>query len=360
MIEPHDVARRNNFHFATRPASALRISIETNDEQAGIVEVEVYNTESTNVLPRYGAADLVAAMTHASAVVLFEGSPYTYSLSGRTLINARVPEVCLADLWTKPVLEFMCAGLGGRTEAAEADTLKVSLNGQMFEMDTGPGTTIMERIEALAEQAGLEFMRQGPLVMVGLGLEALSDSEIISELSDLLGRNPYLIGEMSKAEADAIITPTMNQEGITYEWAGFRSTADPETNADAWLKYSETKAVRSWVGSPRHMDRYIRPEKMVESVDDFETFKSQIRAAPETNSIIAWRAFLKKYHEQLSKEFGTYNTLGINVINATGPKDWPDTLHYDFINWASCYALTYYLAKNYGLTPPQYGNEPDS
>ena len=37
----------------------------------------------------------------------------------------------------------------------------------------------------------------------------------------------------------------------------------------------------------------------------------------------------------------------------------PDTLHEDFINWAGSYALTYYLAKNYGVAAHQYGNEPD-
>ena len=378
----HDEASpRNRFVFPPRSASALRIRLTGNTTGGGIAEVEVYNTQSTDPLPRYGAADLIAAMKNAKAVVLFDGSPYAYTRSGRTLIKARTPEASLADIWTRPVMEFICTSLGGKVETKETDTLQITLNGHAITMNTGTGTNIMERIKALAEEAGLEFRQKGPLVMVGNGLEAIDKAEVTEELIDLLGRNPSLasgleeaesnpikrllkqlesyMGWASQPEPDAIITPTATPEGITYEWAGFRAMADPDTNSGAWLKYSEAKSARSWAGSTRYMNAYVKPEKQIESVEDFEALKSEIRAAPEMNSIIATRAFLKKYNEQLAAEFKIYNTLGINVINATGPKDWPDTLHDDFINWAATYSLTYYLAKNYGIAAHQYGNEPD-
>lgn len=141
--------------------------------------------------------------------------------------------------------------------------------------------------------------------------------------------------------------------------AGFRSTAIPETNTAAWLEYAETKAVRTWVGAPRYMNMYIRPDERVEIAADFERLRALIRSAPETNGIVAMRAFLNTHHANLTAEFATYQKLGISVINQTGPKTWPDTLHDDFINWASCYTLTYYLAKNFQVVAHQYGNEPD-
>jgi hypothetical protein len=371
----------NQFQFPTRPASALRIRLPNNGKDRGIAEVEVSNTSSTAPLPRYGAADLVTAMQKANAVILFDGSPYAYSRTGRTLIQPRNPEACLADGWTKPVIEFISASLGGKVKAVEPDTLQINLNGQSFTINTGPGSNITDQIKALAEGTGLEYVRQGSLVMVGQGLQALDQSHITSELADQLGRNPYYVsdsappdpgpitrlwarlksffGEETPPEVDAIVTPATTPEGITYEWAGFRAMADPATNADAWLKYSETQAARSWIGSPRYMNPFVKPGKEIESAEEFEEFKRQVRAAPETNNIIDMRAFLKARHAQLSAEFGIYHALGINVINATGPKDWPDTLQDDFVNWAGCYALTYYLAKNYGVVAHQYGNEPD-
>jgi len=388
VVEPESTSARGRFNFPVRPASALRISLETKGE-AGIAEVEVFNTQSTAPLARYGGPELVAAMKNANAVILSEGSPYAFSRAGRVLIQPRNPEACLADPWTRPVLEFIGTSLGGSVESAGPESLKIDLNGHSVSLTTEPGTNIVDRIQALATEAGLEFKRQGPLVMVGSGLEALEGSEVSSQLTSLLGRNPYLtrasktpaknekrglieriksfFSGTSQAEApppldakpDAIITPTMATEGITYEWAGFRAMADPDTNSDAWLKYSEAKSARSWAGSTRYMNSYVRPKAQVESAEDFEALKSEIRAAPETNGIIAMRAFLKKHHEQLAAEFKIYNTLGISLINATGPKDWPDTLHDDFINWAGCYAMTYYLAKNYGIAAHQYGNEPD-
>lgn len=378
----HDEASpRNRFVFPLRSASALRIRLTGNSTGGGIAEVEVYNTQSTDPLPRYGSADLITAMKSANAVILFDGSPYAYTRSGRTLIKARVPEASLTDLWTRPVIEFLCTSLGGKVESKETDTLQIALNGHNISMNTASGTNIMDRIKALADEAKLEFRRKGPLVMVGTGLEALDSNEVVSELSSLLGRNPslpggpkeleskpinrlitylksYIVGA-SQPDPDAIITPTTTPEGITYEWAGFRAMADPDTNSGAWLKYSEAKAARSWAGSTRYMNAYVRPETPVETAEDFEALKGEIRAAPEKNSIIATRAFLKKHHEQLAAEFKIYNRLGINLINATGPKDWPDTLNDDFINWAGCYAMTYYLAKNYGIAAHQYGNEPD-
>lgn len=388
VVEPESASARGLFNFPVRPASALRISLETKGE-AGIAEVEVFNTQSTAPLARYGGSELVTAMKKANAVILFEGSPYAFSRSGRVLIQPRTPEACLADLWTKPVLEFIGTSLGGSVESAEPESLKIQLNGQSVSLATEPGTNIVDRIQVLAKEAGLEFKRQGPLVMIGSGLEALEGSEVTSQLTSLLGRNPSLTSASKTPETneekglleriksffagtsesekspkpdatpDAIITPTLTPEGVTYEWAGFRAMADPDTNSDAWLKYSEAKSARSWVGSTRYMNSYVRPEKQVESAEEFEALKSEIRAAPETNSVIATRAFLKKHHELLAAEFEIYNTLGINVINATGPKDWPDTMHDDFINWAACYATTYYLAKNYGIAAHQYGNEPD-
>ena len=372
---------RNQFQFPARPASALRIRLDPKGTDVGIAEVEVYNSQSQAPLPRYGAAGLVEAMKSANAVILFKGSPYAYSRTGRTLIQLRNPEACLADAWAKPVIEFLCTRLGGKVQASKTGTLQIQLNGKSFSMDTGPGTGIVDRIQAIAQNSGLEFLQQGSLVMVGQGLEALDRGEIVAELDALLGRNPHLIVESSPPESglfarflarlksyfggaaapkvDAIVTPTTVPEGVTYEWAGFRSMADPTTNSDAWLKYSETQAARSWVHSPKFMNPFVKPGKQIESAEEFEEFKRQVRAAPETNPVVDMRAFLKARHSQLSAEFGIYNALGITVINATGPKDWPDTLHDDFINWAGCYALTYYLAKNHGVVAHQYGNEPD-
>lgn len=347
------------YKFSTRPASSLRISIETDGKEAGIAEVEVYNTQSTSPLPRYGSAELIAAMKDNNAIIFFDGSPYTFSRKGRHLINARKAEACLANIWTKPVLESICASLGGKAEAAGKDQLNVSLNGQKFTIDASPENNVIEQIKQLAAKAKFEFLSRDSLVMVGKDLAALNNDKVISELKQILGQNPYYVSEKSKDKPDAIIIPTLAKEGITYEWAGFRSTADPGTNSDAWLKYAGTKAIRSWVGSPKHFNQYIRPAKKVENKEEFEKLKKEIRANPEKNSIIAYRAFLNKYHSILSEEFNVYNKLGITIVNETGPKVWPDTIHDDFINWAGCYSMTYYLAKNYGVAVHQYGNEPD-
>lgn len=351
--------KRGRFSFSPRPASALRIRIQTDGNSAGIAEVEVYATQSPGPLSRYGSADLIAAMETSTAVILFDGSPYAYSRAGRNLISPRIAETCLADEWTNAVLAAICTTLGGTSEAIEETRLRIRLNGQVFSLDTDHGGHVIDLIKVLAHEARLEFLHRDPLVMVGQGLDSLNQPDLAAELASILGRNPFRMPSRPESRPDAVVTPTLDHDGTTYEWAGFRATALPGTNADAWLKYAETKAVRTWINAPRYMDMYIRPEETIETVEDFERCRALVRSAPENNSFVAMRAFLNKHHAALTSEFGTYQALGIDVINQTGAKNWPDTCHDDFINWSSSYVLTYYLAKNFGVAAHQFGNEPD-
>ena len=362
-LGPNDPTARGEYQFSVRPASGLRITIETDGKAAGITEVEVFNTSTPVPLARYGSPALIAAMRASNAVILFDGSPYCYSRAGRTLINPRIAEAAYGDDWSNDVLACIGMRLGGQVDVAAAEQVEVKLNGQAFiPRSENP---VREQIRTLADEVGLEVLTRGPLVMVGQGLAALDQEPLATELEVMLSQNHGCVRGFSSEQAgysgqsDAIVTPTLTPTGVTYQWAGFRTTAFPATNIDAWLKYAETKAVRTWVSATRYMSMYIRPQDPIESPADFERCKALVRANPETNSIVAMRPFLNKHHESLTAEFATYRTLGISVINETGAKNWPDTIHDDFINWASCYALTYYLAKNFCVEAHQYGNEPD-
>ncbi|MEX2607300.1 MAG: hypothetical protein WD708_08145, partial [Kiritimatiellia bacterium] len=190
VMEPVDPARRDHFHFDRMMASALRITVETGDEAAGITEVSVYDTEQDSPLPRYGSAALITAMRSSEAVMLFDGSPYVYSRAGRSHIDPGNAGARLADSWTKTVLESITQKLGGAVDAGEGDRLTVRLNGRNFTLDVGPEARVLENIEVLAENAGLDFLREGPLVMVGSRLEVLRRDAVVSDLEALLGRNP--------------------------------------------------------------------------------------------------------------------------------------------------------------------------
>jgi len=80
-VAPTHPEERGEFRFPPRPASGLRIGIEASGN-AGIAEVEVYNTGSDAPLPQYGSAALIAAMTISGPVILFDGSPFLYSRAG--------------------------------------------------------------------------------------------------------------------------------------------------------------------------------------------------------------------------------------------------------------------------------------
>lgn len=366
-IAPDDAENRLLYSFPLRPASALRISIKTNGGEAGVTEVEVFNTQSDHPLSRYGSKALVSAMRESSAVVLYDGSPYLFSRTGRELISLRYAETSLTDLWTRPVLESVVSHLGGSVEKQEDGSWLLHLNERTLTLEEDSERNVITHLEALAEFAELEFMQRAPLVIIGKQLEALDREDLLAELGAKLGKNPYWASSEAEGEPDAVVTPTLNPEGITYEWAGFRSTAIPGTGIDAWLKYAGTKVVRTWRHAPKFMYMYIRPDETIETEDDFERYRDKVRNPPrgdrfasaDPDDVVAFRAFLNKHHEEIAAEFEIYEALGIEVINATGPKNWPDTYHDDFMNWASTYMMTYYLAKNFGVVAHQFGNEPD-
>jgi len=366
-VTPDDSDTRTLYTFSLRSASALRISIQTDGGEAGIAEVEVFNTQSDEPLPRYGSKALIAAMQKCSAVVLFDGSPYLFSRIGQEFIRPKYVETSLSNLWTKPVVESVVNHLGGSVTQQEDGSTQLTLNEQNLELESDFEGGVIAQLKKIAESAELEFMQRGPLVVIGQRLEALDQADVLEELRAKLGENPYRVSNLIKAEPDAVVTPTLTSQGITYEWAGFRSTAIPDTGIDAWLKYAETKVVRTWRNAPKYMNRYIRPNETIETEEAFERYRDQVRnpargdrfEIADPDDVVALKAFLNKYHKEITAEFDIYKALGIEVINATGPKNWPDTYHDDFINWAGTYMMTYYLARNFGVAAHQFGNEPD-
>lgn len=367
VLQPVESEPQGSYRFPLQSASALRIVIESEAGTGAVSEIEVFNTQSDQPLPRYGSGELIQAMREAATVILFDGSPYLFSRNGREMIHPRYEEIRLKDRWARQVLESVAAHLGGTVEAEEEGPLRIGLNGQSFELAPGPDAGVIPMLETLAAEAGLEFRQRGPLVMIGKGVEALDREALRSELEAKLSANPFRVSASTVGEPDAVVTPTLEPAGITYEWAGFRGEAVPGSNTGAWLKYAETKSVRTWRHAPEYMTMYIRPDETIETEEAFERYRDQVRnpvhgdrfKQSSPDDVVALRAFLNKYDDDISEEFSIYKRLGIELINATGPKNWPDNLHHDFINWASTYMMTYYLAKNFGVTAHQYGNEPD-
>ena len=137
---------------------------------------------------------------------------------------------------------------------------EMRLNGQVFTLPRG--LPVREQVSTLADEAGLQVLTRGPLVMVGRGLAAFNQDALVAELETRQGQNPARVGDVSSKQAvlseqvDAVVTPTMIPAGVTYQWAGFRSTAFPATNIDAWLKYAETKAVLALHGQSTDTQAY--------------------------------------------------------------------------------------------------------
>lgn len=346
--------------FAPCLASAVRLRIDTDSKGGGIQELEVYHTASTEALPRYGSTRLVEAFKENPAVILFDGSPYGYSQSGKERIQPRVEGTCPSDAFTGPVLRFVCERMGGSVKETGPSTFDIHIRGKKFRQEIDPAKPFLAHLKEFCKQSHLKFQHTDGLFIIAKDIAPFQGEEIRGELRQWLGSIPGSgCWSSTSAKPDAIITPSLQEAGKTYHWAGFRATSFPDTNSPAWLKYSGTKSVRSWASCVRLLSPFARKLEAVETMADFKNYKSRIRADPEGNAVIDVPKFLNRHHEALSEEFTTYQTLGIEVINATAPKTWEDNWHDNLIQWARTYTTTYYLAKNFDVAAHQYGNEPD-
>ncbi len=347
--------------FPARRASAVRLVVETDGKGGGIQEVEVYHSASKEALPRYGSTRLVEAMRPNPAVILFEGGPYAYTRLGKELIQPRVEGTCPGDAYTEPVIRFICERLGGTMKESGQHSFDIHLRGKKFPLVIDASRPFQPQLRRFCSQAHLKLHQADGLLIIGNQIQPLLDEPVMAELRTLLGCLPGTGSWVSSPEkqADAVITPSLTEVGKTYHWAGFRASSFPGTNAPAWIQYSGTKSVRSWASCVRLMSPFIRPIDKIGSLEEFESYKAKIRADPEGNAVIDVPRFLGRHHAELSEEFETYRKLGIEVINATGPKIWKDSWDEHLVEWARTYTFTYYLAKNFDVAAHQYGNEPD-
>ncbi|RMD79999.1 MAG: DNRLRE domain-containing protein [Lentisphaerae bacterium] len=356
-IGPHCV-----ISFAPCLASALRLSVTTDGKGGKIAEVEVYNSRSSASLPRYGSRRLIDAMRKAgTAVILYDGSPFGFSRFGRELIAPRERGCCLSNRWGRSVIRYICSRLGIDTVETGHGGVKLRLGTNVSRMEFDSSRDIIDQLRALSRDVGLAFYLRDSLLIIGRSIGPLTDRDVSEELRRLLGHDPALNHWVAQGKRwDGVITPFPQETGKTFEWTGFRVSIVPGTNVPAWLKYVGTHSIRTWAGAPRIMKRYVKVPQDIRDRNDFERYKQQLRARPEQSGLVDFEGFRKKWQSSLSFEFGTCNKLGITVLNETGPKDWDDrSWAANFHEWAATYALTYYLAKYYGVSAHQFGNEPD-
>lgn len=352
-----------DFDFPPTRSSSIKLSFASPNGGGGVREIEAYNTLAKPPVNR--SSQLIKAMKASSAVALFYDSPYGFSQKGRELLQPRIRDFVVSDQRIDRILDYVCKRLDGlftdvTPKGSDSKLYQIELNGIKSKFQPDAFKNLNSCLSDVAQKHKLEVYNNNSLIILGRSIKELKEASLIKELSILLGKNPALIDWAHKfEEPDAIVTPTQEVKGVTYEWYGIRANFHHGYNLAAWLKYLDAKVIRTWF-SEKDPRRAIRLKKNeINTLEEMEKIIAEVRKNPEGSRYIDWKYIKRKFKANLDKEFGAYNKLGLTIINCTGPKIWDDNLTEDCRVWLSTYVTAYILARDYDVAVHQFGNEPD-
>lgn len=142
----------------------------------------------------------------------------------------------------------------------------------------------------------------------------------------------------------------------------------PGSNISGWLEYSQVNSLRVWTSVNDYIPEIaVSTEKNLSTLEEFETYKNQLRSNPEGNSFIQWKPILERCRKQ---QFSTNSMvfeytlkelkrLHIDVVLQMNTTDFDGTWSNKWKQWQRFYALAFYAAKTGDVTMFAMQNEPN-
>lgn len=168
----------------------------------------------------------------------------------------------------------------------------------------------------------------------------------------------------------AIITVSNKIAGKTMKYVGYnQGYYMPGSNVSGWVEYSNVNSFRVWAS----MNAFV-PEKSVQvdaalnSVEEFDKRKNELRSNPENNRFIKWNDLLPLYDQPDSSStnamvfnyaLSELKRLKIDVVLQMGSTDFKDTWENKWKQWQRYYALAYHSARKGNVTMFAMTNEPN-
>lgn len=381
------------FTFTPMKASAVRIEWSSNGG-GGIAEIQAFDSSGKEDLKPGEPSKLLQEVFKQDRVAILLGSPLAMTGKGKAFFCGTDPEVRpLPDSgrYLPAILRFLTEQFGGTCPADEPAATK-KMDGQKEEKEREAASVFRGKVKGkdielslpdprgpLSQQQVLDVFQQfsarsgipcqsapgSPLlVFFGAPLPTASQEKVCKEVQGLLAADPGALargGPMTEPrEPDAVVCPTRDVMGKTMKWVAPRADLNPGTNEAAWMGYFRPNAIRTWYGCGLPTKYMSVPKTPIGSIEEFDRLRAAVRADPESKEFFRWEDLCKaEIHKQMTYEFGICKKLGIEVVNETGSKDWPNDWMNNYRNWLQIYGTTYHLAKHFDVAVHQFGNEPD-
>ncbi|GAA4984889.1 DNRLRE domain-containing protein [Actinopolymorpha pittospori] len=143
----------------------------------------------------------------------------------------------------------------------------------------------------------------------------------------------------------------------------------PGSNTSAWLEYSRVNAVRFFASFTQWApDEAFDGGAGIESVQDFDARKAQLRSDPERSPFLRWdiledlfenQVYSDTNHYQLNYQVAELQRLGVAPIMEAVELAWNRPWSGLWLQWQKHYAFTYHLARHYDVERYNFLNEPD-
>lgn len=143
----------------------------------------------------------------------------------------------------------------------------------------------------------------------------------------------------------------------------------PGSNTTAWVEYSRINAARFFCSPSGYaQDDTVDPGASVTDVASFDATKALLRANPTSDAYIRWDLLQQRFdnvvaggtnHYRLSYMLQQVTSLGIAPIAEVYELRWGGPWNTLWQEWQKHYAMTFLMARNFGIVRYQFINEPD-
>ncbi|MES2276172.1 MAG: discoidin domain-containing protein [Bacteroidota bacterium] len=143
----------------------------------------------------------------------------------------------------------------------------------------------------------------------------------------------------------------------------------PGSNISGWLEYAGVNSVRVWATMNSFVpEKFVQVDATLNSADEFDKRKSELRASPEHNRFIKWDGLNPLYQKMDSSStnamvfdyaLAELKRLHIETLLQMNNTDFNDTWANKWKQWQRYYALAYHAAKQGDVSMFAMQNEPN-
>ena len=168
---------------------------------------------------------------------------------------------------------------------------------------------------------------------------------------------------------DMLVTVNKNVIGNTMKYVAYnQGYYMPGSNISGWLEYSNVNSLRVWTSMNDYVpEEAVNYQKNLNTLEEFEAYKHELRSNPEKNNFIKWKPILERCRKQ---QFSTNSMvfeyallelkrLNIDVVLQMNSTDFDHTWSNKWKQWQRFYALAFYAAKTGDVTMFAMQNEPN-